>query len=139
MDFFNIDNYIINPLKNCNDAIYKYDANEVFIGNTKDYFEIEVSPFSGLFYAKIHNYNSDCTKMDTFYQDCTLLRGYGYVITPNNWISHLEIPIPADRPLMANFFRVNKQQEKTEYLSYSPTLAKPACFHHPEKFIELVL
>lgn len=55
VDFFNIDNYIINPLKNCNEAIYKYDANEVFIGNAKDYFEIEVSPFSGLFYAKIHN------------------------------------------------------------------------------------
>jgi hypothetical protein len=47
------DDYISNPLTQCNDPLYKYDAVEFFVAYGTDvphnYIELEMSPFNNIF------------------------------------------------------------------------------------------
>ncbi|CAD8124443.1 unnamed protein product [Paramecium sonneborni] len=141
IDFFNVDSYIDAPLTNCNDPLFQHDVDEIFIGTKTEYLEIEISPNGALFYATIGNPNGNCSNLITTYRQCDEIKYFAEYVTPTAWNAHIELPISMfTQPIYANFYRVNKMKDHTtHYMSYNPINASPACFHRPDKFIQLIV
>lgn len=129
------------PLTECNANLFNHDVDEIFIGTKTEYLEIEISPNGALFFATIGNPAGDCKNLLTTYRECDEIKYFAEYVTPNSWNAHIEIPISMFKaPIYANFFRVNKMRDgTTHYMSYNPINASPACFHRPDKFVQLIV
>lgn len=88
INWTSIDKEIISTYKNCNDPLYKEDVVEVFISTLDsyphNYFEIEVSPSSQLFFADITNPYGNCSSLGTQYYKCDLAK-YKAQRTAKGW------------------------------------------------------
>lgn len=150
LNFTNTDEDVISNLKGCNSALYTEDAVEFFIATEgsypADYYEFEVSPRGELFFADINNPYLNCSKLNTNYMQCPLVK-YGARLTELGWEAWLEVGLKIiGRGQLAtkfygNLYRIDKNAGKpTGYYCWQSTMADPPCFHKPKFFgrIELI-
>lgn len=139
-----IDDEIIAPYQQCNDPLYNADAVEVFIATPDSYpyqyFELEVSPNSKLFFADISNPTGDCSSLGSVYEDCGMAE-YEATTTSSGWNAELKIRldlIGRGQPLYSfkiNLLRIDVSSSRaTRFLTWRPTFANPPCFHVPAYF-----
>jgi hypothetical protein len=136
------------------DPLYEEEAVEVFLARGGEvpviYAELEVSPQGVLFDAWVSNPRGsrDGMEVDPAW-DCPGLRWQvGTWGGDEDWWAVLEVPLaalpgaPASR-LRANFYRIDRPPPgapgAVEHSAWSPTWARPADFHLPRSFGELVL
>lgn len=150
------DNNIYNPVRGCNNKLYNADVVEMFIAPgtavPHTYLELEVSPFSDLFAAKINNPNLTCDGIQDNLIACnaTGITWEAQAHHDGFWWAYLAVPwklIDSMAPegfqggaagsvYRANFFRVDipKQSDNFEYTCWNPTMSTPPCFHKPAYF-----
>ena len=93
------------------------------------------------------NPNLTCSNLGTVYHPCTSAFYEAKIDNiKQEWTAHLKVDLKIvgrgkiPSTLKGNFFRIDKSKTKsTRYLALNPTLAKPACFHRPAAFIDLIL
>lgn len=138
------------------DALEAFFSYVSFSPNSYDphhYIELEISPFAGFFYAKVENPFLSCKNISGDLQSCadsgiTYYSGH----YPPNWWAFLKIPwkilgASGGAPQMkatpyvwkGNFYRIDLLPTGRQFSCWSPTYSKPACFHKPKYFGNLVL
>jgi hypothetical protein len=149
VNWTSIDHEVISNYKKCNDPLYKEDVVEIFVSTLDsyptNYFEIELSPTSQLFFADITNKNGDCSSLGTNYFDCGAMKYRGQK-TAKGWDAFLQVGLDvigrgkAQSKYKINLFRVDYTTgSPARYLTWQPTFASPACFHKPAYFQEITL
>lgn len=135
------------------EPLYEEEVVEVFLAPGEDdptrYFELEVSPLGTLFDAVIHNPTGRRAEMTAeLAWDCPgLVWNTGRSGERQDWWAELALPWPAlvgsaapPPRWRANFFRIERPRDgAAEFSAASPTFARPADFHRPEKFGRLEL
>lgn len=121
--------------------LYQEDVYEVFLTAHEPprvYYEIEISPRGVLFDARVHSPEGRRATMsiDTRW-DAPGLRGRAGT-REGAWWARLSIPLAAIEAsgaarLKANFYRIDRGSQN-EHSAWSPTLARPADFHVPDRF-----
>jgi len=136
------------------DPIYNEDCAEFFVcpaGDTRRYFEINVSPRNVVFDSLIEFDDSageerrglvewDCKGLVTAARIAPELNG-GRLVTPA-WTAEMAIPFAAlgvstPKPgdgWKANLYRITRSTTPPEFQAWSPTLVDPAAFHRPRRF-----
>lgn len=138
------------------EPIYEEEVVEVFLApgddDPKRYFEIEVSPPGILFDAVIHNTTGRRAglEIDTSWDCPGLVWRAGQGSERQDWWAEIVLPWeglvgPTELPRSwrANFYRIERPRvppdSDAEFSALSPTFARPADFHRPDRFGRLVL
>jgi len=147
------DEEVVASMLERDDPLYEEDVVELFLapGDSHVYFEIEISPIGTIFDARIESPRGiregmrvdpswTCEGLTSMIRLDRRPRGEGTLETliciP--FQSLIAEPPPPGSRWRANFFRIDRSPANgDEYLSWQPTLRKPADFHVTSAFGEL--